>query len=131
MPFHAAFNEYAAKVPSIYNSTNIKSAHVQFRDLVLQKAGLPVIIIQGGRSMHVMLMEKPVDNIQLCKGINTVIDESKSSEDLSKHSRLMILASLFPAFKKLLSSAMDLAVVYCTFSAKLLCTIVVRLNSIQ
>ena len=131
MPFHAAFNEYAAKVPSIYNSTNIKSAHVQFRDLVLQKDGLPVIIIQGGRSMHVMLMEKPVDNIQLCKGINTVIDESKSSEDLSKHSRLMILASLFPAFKKLLSSAMDLAVVYCTFSAKLLCTIVVRLNSIQ
>ena len=37
MPFHAAFDEYAAKVPSIFNSTNTKSAHVQFRDLVLQE----------------------------------------------------------------------------------------------
>lgn len=116
MPFHAAFDEYAAKVPSIYNSTNTKSAHVQFRDLVLQKDGLPVIIIEAGTSVHVMLMEKPVDNIKLCEGINTVIEESKSSDNLSKHSRLMLLASLFPAFKKLLSSAIDLAVVYCILS---------------
>ena len=66
--------------------------------------------------MNVMLMEKPVDNIQLCKGINTIIEESKSREDFSNFSRLMLLASLFPAFKKLLSSAIDLAVVYCILS---------------
>ena len=68
MPFHAAFDEYAAKVPSIFNSTNTKSAHVQFRDLVLQKDGLPVIIIQAGNSMNVMLMGNQLTTYSCAKG---------------------------------------------------------------
>lgn len=51
LPFDVAYEEYAAKVPSIANSTNQKSARVQFRNLILSKKGISVVIVhnQGKR----------------------------------------------------------------------------------
>ncbi len=47
LPFDVAYEEYVAKVPSIANSTNQKSARVQFRNLILSKKGIPVVIVQN------------------------------------------------------------------------------------
>ena len=116
LPFHAAFEEYASKVASVAKTSgDVKSARVQFRDLVLQKDGLPVIITRAGNDMYVLLLEKPIDNISLCKGINSILEES-IAETTKDTQSLLYLASLFPMMKKLLSSAIDRAVVYCILS---------------
>ena len=47
LPFAVAFDEYSAKVPSVANSNNQKSAKVQFRHLLLSPNGIPVIILQN------------------------------------------------------------------------------------
>lgn len=112
LPFHAAFEEYAANVASVAKTVDVKSARVQFRDLILQKDGLPVIIIRAGNDYYVLLLEKPIDNISLCKGINSILEESTAETKKDKQS-LLYLTSLFPMMKKLLSSAIDRAVIYC------------------
>ena len=122
LPFHAAFEEYASKVSSLAkNIGDVRSARVRFRDLVLYKDGLPVIITRAGNDSYVLL-EKPIDNISLCKGINFILGESTvetAKIGIEKQS-LLYLASLFPMMKKLLSSAIDRTVVYCilNFTAK-------------
>ena len=113
LPFHAVFEEYASKVAK--TSGDVKSTRAQFRDLVLQKDGLPVIITRAGNDMYVLLLEKPIDNISLCKGINSILEES-IAETTKDTQSLLYLASLFPMMKKLLSSAIDCAVVYCILS---------------
>ena len=119
LPFHAAFEEYASKVSSLAkNIGDVKNARVQFRDLVLQKDGLPVIITRAGNDSYVLLLEKPIDNISLRKGINFILGENTvetTKVGIEKQS-LLYLASLFPVMKKLLSSAIDHAVVYCILS---------------
>lgn len=57
LPFDVSYEEYAAKVPSIANSTNQKSARVQFRNLILSKKGIPVVIVhnQGKRYLQILL----------------------------------------------------------------------------
>lgn len=47
LPFDIAFDEYSAKVPSVANSNDQKSAKVQFRHLLLSPNGIPVIILQN------------------------------------------------------------------------------------
>ena len=79
-------------------SGDVKSARVQFRDLVLQKDGLPVIITRAGNDMYVLLLEKPIDNISLCKGINSILEES-NAETTKDTQSLLYLASLFPMMK--------------------------------
>lgn len=44
LTFEAAYQEYAAKVRTIAHSKDQKSARVQFRETLLSKGGLPVII---------------------------------------------------------------------------------------
>ena len=113
VPLHVAFDEYAANVPSVYNSTDIKSAQVHFRDLLLQT--LPVLIVEA-RSLYVLLIEKPLESITLCKGINTILEDLRGAETgISKHS-LILLASLFPVLKKMLTSSKDLAIIYSILS---------------
>ncbi|KAJ7384370.1 hypothetical protein OS493_022483 [Desmophyllum pertusum] len=92
LPFHAAFEEYASK------------------------DGLPVIIISAGNENYVLLIEKPIDNISLCKGINSLLEESTVETTRVEKESLLFLAALFPMLKKLLSSAIDRAVVYCILS---------------
>ena len=107
---HVAFDEYAANVPSVYNSADIKSAQVHFRDLRLQT--LPVLIVEARSSLYVLLIEKPVGSIALCKGINTILEDLRGEETgIPKHS-LILLASLFPVLKKMLTSSKDLAIIY-------------------
>ena len=107
---HVAFDEYAANVPSVYNSADIKSAQVHFRDLLLQT--LPVLIVEARSSLYVLLIEKPVGSIALCKGINTILEDLRGEETgIPKHS-LILLASLFPVLKKMLTSSKDLAIIY-------------------
>lgn len=47
LPFDVSFDEYSAKVPSVANSNDQKSAKVQFRHLLLSPNGIPVIILQN------------------------------------------------------------------------------------
>ena len=112
LPFHVAFDEYAAKLEN-NASAPIRNAKVQFRDLLLQTNGLPVIIISVRNDLYVFVLEKPVDNISLCKGIEFLLEGNltDTSVGIQKHT-LLLLSSLFPLLKKLLSSAMDFAVVY-------------------
>jgi len=115
MPFHVAFDEYAAKLEERKNN---HSARVQFRDLLLQKNGLPVVIISVKNELYVLLIERAVDNIDLCKGLDFLLEESITETrdaGIQKHS-LLLLASFFPMLRKLLSSSMDFAVVYCLLS---------------
>lgn len=72
MPFHVAFDEYAAKLEE---GNNNHSARVQFRDL-LQKNGLPVVVISVQNELYVLLIERAIDNIDLCKGIDFLLEES-------------------------------------------------------
>ena len=111
LPFHVAFDEYAAKLEN-KASASIRNAKLQFRDL-LQTNGLPVNIISVRNDLYVLLLEKSVDNISLCKGIEFLLEGNltDTSVDIQKHI-LLLLSSLFPMLKKLLSSAMDFAVVY-------------------
>ena len=115
MPLHVAFDEYTAKLEE--RNINNHSARVQFRDL-LQKNGLPVVIISVKNKLYVLLIERAVDNIDLCKGIDFLLEESITETrdaGIQKHS-LLLLASLFPMPRKLLSSSMNFAVVYCLLS---------------
>ena len=70
MPFHVTFDDYAAKLE---DRNNNHSARVQFKDLLLQKNGLPVVIISVKNEQYVLLIERAVDNIDLCKGIDFLL----------------------------------------------------------
>ena len=43
--FNVAFDEYAAQVPSVANSRNKRGAKVQFRDFIVSRDGIPVVIV--------------------------------------------------------------------------------------
>lgn len=73
MPLHVAFDEYAAKLEKTNKN---HSARVQFRDLLLQKNGLPVVIISVHNESYVLLIERAIDNIDLCRGIDFLLEES-------------------------------------------------------
>ena len=122
LPFHVAFDEYAAKLES-KASVSKRNAKVQFRYLLLQMNGLPVIIIYARNYLYVLL-EKPIDNISLCKGIDLLVEENltDTSVGIQKHT-LLLLSSLFPMLKKLLSSVIDFAVVYFILSMLLTGTV--------
>ena len=92
-PFHVAFDEYAAKLEERYNN---HSARVQFKHLPLQKNGLPVVITSVKNELYVLPIERAVDNIDLCKGIDFLLEESFTETHdagIQKHS-LLLLASL-------------------------------------
>lgn len=115
MPLHVAFDEYAAKLEKTNKN---HSARVQFRDLLLQKNGLPVVIISVHNESYVLLIERAIDNIDLCRGIDFLLEESITETrdaGIQKQS-LLLLASLIPMLRKLLSSSMDFAIVYCILS---------------
>lgn len=46
LPFHVAFHEYSAKVPWIADSSTQNFSKQTFRDALLSKNGLPVVIFQ-------------------------------------------------------------------------------------
>ena len=118
MPFHVVFDEYVAKAKVVEKTNNDHCARMQFRDLLLRKTGLPVVIPLVQNESYVLLIERPIDNIDLCKGIDFLLEESiTETHDVGiQKQSLLLLASIFPALKKLLSSSMDFAIVYCILS---------------
>ena len=58
LSFESAYHEYAAKVRTIALSPNQKSAKVQFRETLLSRKGLPVVIThnKGKRSVYFFLI---------------------------------------------------------------------------
>lgn len=47
-PFESAYEEYAAMLDSVAQSKDQKCARVQFRESLLSRNGLPVIILENG-----------------------------------------------------------------------------------
>ena len=77
-----------------------------------------MVIVSVKNELYVLLIERAVDNIDLCKGIDFLLEESITetrNAGIQKHS-FLLLTSLFPMLRKLLSSSMDFAVVYCLLS---------------
>jgi hypothetical protein len=53
LPFERAYEEYAAMLDSVAQSKDQKSARVQFRESLLSRNGLPVIILENRGNRYI------------------------------------------------------------------------------
>lgn len=104
MRFQEAFEEFAA----ITETIDKVKARQQFKDRILSKHGLPVIIVSNAGQMFVMLLEMPLNNIKLCCSLDRVLDAAR--EDSSCNSFPNALAASIPTLMKLMSNARDRAI---------------------
>jgi len=75
--FQEAFDQFAAKVPSIACKPDRKEARQQCKEKIL----LLVLFLNNGGHMFIQLLEMPLDNVSLCQSLDLVLNRHSASNE--------------------------------------------------
>ena len=111
-PLRVAFDEYIAKISTVtFRSTkDRKYSRKLFRNTILSKTGLPVVIIDIRDKHYLLLLQRPLDNFNVCRCLDEII-ESVTTETCDREFPSVSLCSAAPYLLKLLSTSRDIAIV--------------------
>ena len=109
---HVAFDEYVAKISTVtFRSTKDRQySRKLFRNTILSKTGLPVVIIDVRDKHYLLLLQRPLDNLNVCRCLDEII-ESVTTETCDREIPSVSLCSAAPYLLKLLSTSRDRAIV--------------------